>query len=300
MVAEALSARRAVDPPSEGSLPNRILQTIDEAKAVSAADLAQLLGVPRADVEEECERLVRRKVLDKLAEPDLKILKAIDEEERSSSNGGWVATPHVGRTIGMSGRTAYPRCKRLDERLGLLRSDRIKRDRPLFFFPVTGKVLTGANYDDVQKVVRALEAIARRTGLKSGVRIPAALKGRLVTEYRRYFLRLRQGKPNEIRQQIDHFERQLMAVLSGTTLSDVVGFLGIRPFRPWIRVWRLDREGNPTGPVIDAVIGWIVLHQNGGGSLPGPVYIPKRRQRPPNPEAAAAAASRPPDLQKTA
>jgi hypothetical protein len=48
----------------------------------------------------------------------------------------------------------------------------------------------------------------------------------------------RQASPRE-RAQIEKFEAQLMAVLSNTLLSEVLGLFGLRRFTPKQRVWDL-------------------------------------------------------------
>ncbi len=61
-----------------------------------------------------------------------------------------------------------------------------------------------------------------------------------MAEYAHYFDRLAAGKSDGQRRQIESFHSQLKAVMAGTTLGDVVGLFGVRPFRQKERKWKAD------------------------------------------------------------
>jgi hypothetical protein len=275
--------------PARATLGALVLQTLEDKQVASAQELARELakelgvpvGVPA--VERECERLVRRHELDVLRPDDLQIIHAIDARTRVMGDGeAAAATSELNRAVGGNGRRAYGRCKRMEETIGLLKSRTRPSDRLSFFFPVTGEILTQTSVPRIQVVIEDLKRIARDSGLTPGRQIPEPVKRNLITKYRQYFVRLSEGESDKVRAQVRSFEAELMRVLRGTTLSDVVGFLGVRSFHPPIREWQLNRDANPAGPLIDVIIDWILDNSDVHGGLPGSVYLlPHRPKRPP-------------------
>lgn len=264
--------------PAEGTLAALILQTLEEKQVGSAQELATELRKDVATIETECERMVRRHELDVLRTDDLEIIRTLGAEENGDAP---VATADLNRALGDDGRRAYGRCKRMEERIGLLRSHARPGDALRCFFPVTGDILTQTTVPQIQGVIEDLKQIALGSGLGTGRQIPEPLKRTLTAKYRGYFARLREGKSDRVQAQIGSFEGELMRVFQGTTLSDVIGLLGVRSFHPRIREWQLDYGANPTGPLIDAIIDWILDNSDAHGHLPGSVYLV--RHRPPQP-----------------
>jgi len=280
--------------PAQVILGALILQTLEDKQVASAQELARELAkelgapVDVPGVERECERLVRRHELEVLRRDDLQIIRAIDARTRVAGDGeAAAATSELNRAVGGNGRRAYGRSKRMEETIGLLRSRTRPSDRLSFFFPVTGEILTQTNVPRIQVVIDDLKKIARDSGLTPGRQIPEPVKRSLITKYRQYFARLGEGESDKVQAQIRSFEGELMRVLRGTTLSDVVGLLGVRAFHPLIREWQLNRDANPVGPLIDAIIDWILDNSDTHGGLPGSVYL-LPHQPPPRTAARAA------------
>jgi hypothetical protein len=259
----------------------------------SAEDLAKLLDVPADEVGAECERMVRRRELTPLRPLDLAILRTVDagvneaemadsgRKEKGEGEEVSMTTANVRDVLGRDSRNVYRRCRRLESQIGLLRSARRKSDRKLYFFPVTGQVLSHTNHGQIGRVLSDLQAIAQRRGLPPRVQIPPATKRSLMADYRRYLQKLAASSPSKDREHLTSFERELIGVVSGTSLSDVLGLLGVRPFRPWTRTWRTARDGNPSGPLLDSIIDWLHDHADPSGDPPGTVYIlPHRPPRP--------------------
>lgn len=257
-------------------LGEQILKALlEEQRVASAEDLVKALArrlrapVDVAAVEAECERMVRRRELEVLRREDLQILRALDGSPKGAT------TPELNAAAGLDRRRAYDRCKRMERKIGLLRSEARRSESFVYFFPVTGQVLSAGNYDEIQRVIEDLKEIARRLGIPPSAKITEDVKRTLIEEYRRYFEALRKGKPAKARRRITAFERQLMAVLSETKLSDVTGLFGVRPFHPWTREWRLNRSAGAPDSLIDAIIDWLHDHSEAAGGLPGDVYFPR-------------------------
>jgi len=66
---------------------------------------------------------------------------------------GPLQTKDLVKTVMEEHGTVYRRCKRFEERFGLLTSDLKKSDKLLFFFPVTHEVVTKENYDRIKKEI---------------------------------------------------------------------------------------------------------------------------------------------------
>lgn len=252
----------AVEPAIESTetLDGLILRILEDRQIGSAEELAKLVAkevgrpVDVGRVAKKCDRLVRRGLLDGLRRDDLEIIRMLDDNPQGApGDQSWVATPELNRALGWDSRRAYGRCKSMEDRFGLVESEPRQSEGLLFFFPVTGQILTKTTYPRIQEIVEDLKAIARGSGLTPGTEIPEPIKRKLIAEYRHYFESLRKGKPQKVQDQITAFEKQLMTVLGGTILSDVLGFLGIRAFHPRVRVWRLNRAASGNGMPVEAI-----------------------------------------------
>jgi len=252
-----LSQRTASRPPLDAApatpLSRRLLDTLAAAGPASASRLSALLGEPEDEIAPQCERMARRRAVVALRPPDLAILLLLIGEGRP------VTTPEISGTSGVA--DAYRRCRRLEE-LGLLASDRRKSGQRRYFFPVTRQVLTRTTYSGIVQIIQDLQAIARREAPDGGSAvIPLEVRRRLLDLFVQYLRRLAaQAAPRE-REQIEAFLRELVAVLSATTRSEVIRLVGIRPFYPWVREWWIadparaaairsaagDRRARPTG-----------------------------------------------------
>jgi Winged helix-turn-helix DNA-binding len=71
---------------------------------------------------------------------------------------GPLATPELADRVGAERSPVAYRCKRLEEKFGLLTSDLDKSDRKIFFFPVTGEVMTRANHDRIMAIIARMKA----------------------------------------------------------------------------------------------------------------------------------------------
>jgi DNA-binding Lrp family transcriptional regulator len=73
----------------------------------------------------------------------------------------------------------YRRCVRLAGKADLLRSEKVKSERQLYFFPATGEVLNKNNYAGVHEALAGLRAIAAGLPVPRGANIPPAVKAEL-------------------------------------------------------------------------------------------------------------------------
>lgn len=155
---------------------------------------------------------------------------------------GPLSTPELANRLGADTKTVYERCRRMEREFkpkGWMDSEARASDRRLHFFPATGDVLTHSNRPRIDGAIRDLKEIARRHPVKRGAQLPVEVKNALRRDYHDYLQGLATSLSDRERRQVQAFERQLMAVLGGTKLSDVLGLMGLRSFRPKIRVWGL-------------------------------------------------------------
>jgi DNA-binding Lrp family transcriptional regulator len=160
---------------------------------------------------------------------------------------GPLSTRELADRVGADTKTVYQRCSRMErefKRKKWIESQPRLSDRRLYFFPATGDVLTHSSQPRIAKTIQDLKGIARQHAVKRGAQLPDKVKNVLRRDYRKYLQDLAADLPERERQQVQSFEGQLMAVLNGTRLSAVVGLMGLRGFRPKIRVWWL-RGGAP-------------------------------------------------------
>ncbi len=180
-------------------------------------------------------------------------------------NNGPLSTAELAAEVGEETKTVYQRCRTMQRHARkYMRSTTREGDRPLYFFPATGDVLTNTSYKRIGKVMHDLRDIAHRHPVKRGKQLPEATKKALKRDYTMYLDGLAARSKGAEREQIQAFEGQLMAVLSGTRLSDILGMTGVRPFRPMIRVW----QRLPKAP--ERFASAAGLPGNGGGEPPPP------------------------------
>jgi len=233
MAVTPLSQRIVPRPPRKAAPPATlsgwITAELGRAGPATASRLAALLTEPEDEIVRQCERMARRRAVIALRPPDLAVLLVLIGESRR------VTTPEVSSTSGVA--DAYRRCRRLEE-LGLLASNRRKSGQMRYFFPVTRQVLTRTSYPGIMQIIQDLQAIARRVAPEGGrARISLEVRRLLLDLFVEYLRRLAaQATPRE-REQIEAFLRELVAVLSATTRSEVIRLVGIRPFYPWVREW---------------------------------------------------------------
>jgi len=232
MTVSPLSSRIGPRQPGNAAPPplsQRILAELAGEGPATGSRLAARLGEPEAEIVRQCARMARRREVVVLRPPDLAILLLLLAEDRR------VTTPEVRGTSGVAG--AYDRCRRLEE-LGLLASSRRKSNQRRYFFPVTRQVLTRTTYPGIMQIIEDLKAIARREAPGEGsVRVSLAVRQLLLDLFVEYLRRVAAQATPEEREQIEAFLRELVAVLSATTRSEVVRLVGIRPFYPWVREW---------------------------------------------------------------
>lgn len=169
--------------------------------------------------------------------PGSPVLDEIDREITALlARDGPLSTREVADRVGISRATAYRRCRKLEKSNGVT-SQLVPSDHPLYFFPVTGDVLTSANYQDLGSTIAKLKKIGRSVGAKPRTQLTPKQKSELLAKYRREFTRLEKAASPSERVRIESFERQLLTVMAGTTLADVVGLFGLRAFYAKERMW---------------------------------------------------------------
>jgi hypothetical protein len=267
---------------------DQVLETVSRLTSASVPMISADLGAPEDSVATICRRLARQRALGSLKVRDLAILITVaawTKSHRTVAGAEWITTPALHELVEAEVATlpdeaapkpssdTYRRCCRLEERLRMLDSRVRRSTRRLYFFPVTGQVLTNTNYAEVQKVIHDLKEIARRiipAGV-TGITPPVAKK--LLAEYRRYLRELiMRTRDPRAREQILRFERQLMAVIAGSKKAEVIGLFGLRPFHPMVREWRLARgKRRPgAGKVAESIRTLLA----GREEWPEPVYVP--------------------------
>lgn len=120
---------------------------------------------------------------------------------------------------------------------GWIETDLADSPRPLYLFPTTGDVLTETNHLGIEGTIGDLKGIARTVKVPRGAQLSDDVKRKLMSKYRNYLDSMAASSMPGERAQIRKFENQLMAVLSNTVMSDVLGFIGLRKFTPKERVW---------------------------------------------------------------
>jgi predicted ArsR family transcriptional regulator len=253
---------------SATAVDTRILAVLAKGPTTTSA-LAQSLDLPREAVAARCQALraahaVRWGVV---RARDLRLIETLRAEPQATSDAADI--------LGVSPHQAYAACRRL-ERLGLLTSTLETSPQRLIFFPATGQVLSHSNHEHIESIVADLKAIARRVvhqhGVPRGGQLPKNVKVQLRREYRAYFstLAARVSDASE-RTKIRAFEAQLMAVLQGTRLRDVLAMTGARLMHPKLRRWSV------------ALLTLTLMQP--GGLLPGePVFTSFRRVGRPKPQ----------------
>lgn len=250
-------------------LAEDILSTLQEGPFLTTA-LAARLGSEQQQVEKVCRSLKREHKLVELSQVDAAILDSLN-------GNGSLSTSDLADAVEEDPRRIYQRCRRL-EQTGFLSSATRQSTRRLFFFPATGAVLNRANYGDVDRLIGELKGIARRHVIPRGAQIPGPIKDAIRTEYRRYIHKLADGVSQREQQQLESFELELMSALSNTTLSDVVGCIGLRPFFAKIKVWvsrvpeSLDLSeiaggGLPGDPIWNGDVIWVLPPGGRGGAV---------------------------------
>jgi len=151
-----------------------------------------------------------------------------------------LTTRDLSQRINVDRKDVYQRCRRLNKKFpDLFQSDSKASDRRLLFFPAIGAVVNKANYEQVGKVASELRAIAHRYPVPRGKKLPPEVKNKLLRDYRQYLSRLEEtASPREL-PKLQAFEKELMATLGGTFISDVVRCVSLRIFRPQERTWTL-------------------------------------------------------------
>lgn len=230
---------------------------------LSTATLARRVGEKRARVAERCRELKRARQLVDLGEQDLAILASLRRD-------GHLDTPALageGPAARPITRQTYQRCLRMADQAHVLTSRKVKSKKVLFFFPGTGDVLGRTNFSRIQETVAALQEIARQHPLPAKTQIPLAIKEELRREYRSYLGSLAAAAEPPERTKIQGFEQELMRVLDGTTMTDVVTCVSLRGFHPKVRDWRITPEMEAA---IDRALRWLrARHWVEGGKLPG-------------------------------
>jgi len=171
---------------------------------------------------------------------DRRIYKAMKEP------GHPLSTRELADAVGEDRAKVYRRLCRMQKILAehdvsheWMETSLVDSSRPLFFFPATGDVLTSTNHAQIDKVVGDLKGIAHTVRVPRGAQLTPEVKRTLVKKYRSYLGNMAARAPARERAHVQAFESQLMAVMSGTMLSDVLGFFGLRKFTPKERVWDL-------------------------------------------------------------
>lgn len=266
------------------ALDHRIVQAL-RAGPLTTRDLARKVGEKPEIVAKRCRSLKRReKRFVDLDRVDAGILRALN-------GNGKRTTTDLAAELGVDRNLVYRRCQRLQGRGGVVRSETRQGDRTLLFFPGTGQVLNRTNYAGVRDTVRHLREMATKYQLERGEDIPKPIKDKLRREYRVYLDALASGAEGPEREQIQAFERELMEVLDGTTLADVVGFVSFRAFRPLVRDWQLDVKAAQAASWMRKLVE-LEESEDGDeaelwGLLPGPPVVeddwtpPERTARPP-------------------
>ena len=272
MTVTPLSQRIGPRPPENAASPDplsrRILAELLRAGPATGSRLAALLGEPEDEIVRQCDRMTRRRTVIALRPPDLAILLVLIDEARR------VTTPELETTSGVSG--AYRRCRRVED-LGILASDRRKSGQMRYFFPVTRQVLTRTTYPGIVKVIQDLQAIARREA-PGGATIPHEVRRLLLDLFVQYLRRLAAKATPKEREQVEAFLRELIAVLSATTRSEVIRLVGIRPFHPWVREWWIADAARAAA--IRSAVGSRRARRTGSSFPDVTVYVAARRPRP--------------------
>ncbi len=225
-------------------IEGRILGALKRAPR-STRRLAEILDIPLSDVESGCMRLQKSGAVGAglRDSEDRRIHKALVK------NGG-LSTTRLARELGIQPKRAYQRCRRLQDTVGLLRSHPELSPRRLYFFPVNGQVLTQASYPGIEEHLADLEKIGRGIAKQHGVtrpkqKLPKKAKERMRAAYLKKLDQLRKDATTPAEEyRIDAFESELMRVLKGTPLAEVLALMGLRRFVPKIRVWE-ELPGDP-------------------------------------------------------
>jgi hypothetical protein len=287
MAVEPLNApqtRTKAPPVSE----DQVLEAVTVLTAASAPMISVHLEATEDSVQPACRRLARRGTLGVLRVRDQAILTTVaawTKSHRTSAGAEWITTPALhelveaevatlpGEAAPKPSSDTYRRCCRLEGRLHMLDSRVRESTRRLYFFPVTGQVLTNTNYAEIQKVVNDLKEIARRNIPEGVTEITPPVAKKLLAEYRRYLRELIMGKSNpRAREQILRFERQLMAVIAGSRKAEIIGLFGLRPFYPMVREWRFaqGKRQPDARRVAESIRKLLAAHEE----WPEPVYVP--------------------------
>lgn len=157
--------------------------------------------------------------------------------------GGELSTRDVADRVGADRAKVYRRLVRMERIFAdhdvskeWMESTLADAPRPLYFFPATGDVLTAANFAAIDKIIAELKRIALSVG-PSGTKVDDDVKRTLIAKYHDYLSRMAAKAAPRERAQIEHFERQLIAVIGHTWISDVLRFFGLRRFVPKERHW---------------------------------------------------------------
>ena len=188
---------------------------------------------------------------------------------------GPLSTTELAKKVGAHPSTVRRHVKRMETLWPKwVKSDEVPTGRRLFFFPTTGDILTETTHDRIEEIVGDLRAIARRQPVKPGVQLPGKVKNALRRDYRAYLGNLAGRADKKEKRQIKAFEGQLMAVMNGTDLSDVLAFFGVRPFIAKVKKWRI----LPAAPV--SFPGYPVVEPPlAGDPIVGPPVVQPPRAR---------------------
>ena len=236
-------------------LDQRILSEL-EMGPLSNPELAIRVGEDPQVVKECCEGMRRDHHLNLL-------MKATEDDVRDSrdivrflrENGRQSTTSDLAAKTKMKPNQALRRCKRL-QMAGILRSEKRRSERSLFFFPTSGDVITQTNYEDIQKLIDRLRSIAQQYQLPRKVSIPDAIKEDLRKQYRIFLREYATDLSPRQQKQVRAFEKELMTTLNDTNLSDILQRIGLRRFSPKILIWILMDTPPGGGEVLAGDVIW--------------------------------------------
>jgi hypothetical protein len=232
---------------------------------LSTASLARAVREKPEVVAQHCRALKRGHQVVDLGGHDLAILAMLRRK-------GHLPTPALTRQgpgAGPGTHRIYQRCLRMEDQAHVLTSQKVKSQKVLFYFPGTGDVLGRNNFSEIQQAVDALREIARRHKVPPRTQIPETVKEELRREYRTYLHHLAAAAEPLERPKITSFERDLMRVLKGTTVSDVVTCVSLRGFHPKVRDWQITLEMEQA---IERALRWLRARYSRHSSRPWEDY----------------------------
>lgn len=163
--------------------------------------------------------------------------KSLEQPILTTLKKGPHATTELARAVHAGSPRVLDTCKRLERRRKV--KSTVKPSR-LFFFPVTGEVMSEATHHEIEVIRHHLRALFDRH-LKGAAwkskPIPKALLGAL----ERYLMRI--AADSESRRRADRirsFRDELRAAASaGRSWRELKALIGLRPFEAKAKIWRL-------------------------------------------------------------